>query len=51
LKFYFRKVAAVRKEKFPGAFAPDSFNSTGATNSDNHRTVSFHDPSVQAFLK
>jgi hypothetical protein len=50
LNFDFRKATA-KKDKFPGFFASNSFNSTGTTNSNHHETVNFHDPSTQAFLK
>lgn len=46
----FRKPIA-KKEKFPGFFASNSFNSTGTNNSNHQPTVNYHDPSLQAFLK
>jgi hypothetical protein len=50
LNYCFRKTAT-NKNKFPGLVASNSFNGTGATNSNHNQTVNFHDPTTQAFLK
>ncbi|CAF1103350.1 unnamed protein product [Rotaria sordida] len=46
-----QQTTAVRKDKHSGFLTSNNFNSTEITNSNHNHTISFHDPTQQAFFK
>ncbi|CAF0904576.1 unnamed protein product [Rotaria sp. Silwood1] len=46
-----QRTTTVTKDKHSSFLASNKFTSTGLTNSNNNHTMSFHDPTQQAFLK